>query len=306
MKDTICLKSAFSLNSPYELKRYAILFNRIGLMDYKSELYESIGHPDIDWLFEQGIVFDPSSDFHKYRIRNYGELDNTSKDLWDQLFEIQSRIADSLPEIVTNENKMITGELAAKINFNINDVNNIFLRLMSLQYRKSQGSDVFPILERGIPDHLPEPIEKSANLETVFQITLNNIPKPNDTVSWEKIIEFRDDPDTKGKFLGLRNWMNDISKANINPLEIEQKLEWLLHEYEQHMKFHRMKTNASTLETILVTTGEIAEDLVKFKFGKLAKLPFSIRQRKLALLEGELKAPGREVAFISKAQETFR
>jgi hypothetical protein len=52
--------------------------------------------------------------------------------------------------------------------------------------------------------------------------------------------------------------------------------------------------------------GEIAENLVKFQFGKLAKGLFSLRHRKLSLLEGELKSPGREIAFISKAQVTFR
>jgi hypothetical protein len=51
---------------------------------------------------------------------------------------------------------------------------------------------------------------------------------------------------------------------------------------------------------------QFAEDLVKLKLGKLAKIPFSIRHRNIALLEGELKSPGREIAFISKAQETFR
>jgi hypothetical protein len=100
--------------------------------------------------------------------------------------------------------------------------------------------------------------------------------------------------------------MNDTARAKMTPLEVEQKLEWLLHEYQQHMRLHRMKTNASTLETIIVTGAEIAENLVKLQFGKLAKVLFSIRQRKIALLEGELKTPGKEIAFISKAQETFR
>ena len=100
--------------------------------------------------------------------------------------------------------------------------------------------------------------------------------------------------------------MYDIARAKLTPLEIEQKLEWLLKEYREHMKVHHMKTNASTLETIVVIGAECLENLVKLQLGKLAKVPFTIRQRKVALLEGELKSPGREIAFISKAQDTFR
>lgn len=46
-------------------------------------------------------------------------------------------------------------------------------------------------------------------------------------------------------------------------------------------------------------------DLVSFKWGKAAEALFSLRRRRVALLEGELTAPGNEVAYIVKARETF-
>jgi hypothetical protein len=44
---------------------------------------------------------------------------------------------------------------------------------------------------------------------------------------------------------------------------------------------------------------------VSFKWGKAAEALFSLRRRRVALLEGELTAPGNEVAYIVKARETF-
>jgi hypothetical protein len=72
------------------------------------------------------------------------------------------------------------------------------------------------------------------------------------------------------------------------------------------MRLHKMKTNVGVLETVVVSTAEILEDLIKFNWGKLAKTLFSFKQREIALLEGELKAPGNEVAYIVKASDTFK
>ena len=50
---------------------------------------------------------------------------------------------------------------------------------------------------------------------------------------------------------------------------------------------------------------EFLGDLVSFKWGKAAEALFSLKRRRVALLEGELAAPGSEVAYIVKARETF-
>ena len=69
---------------------------------------------------------------------------------------------------------------------------------------------------------------------------------------------------------------------------------------------HEMKVSKGILETVITLAGETVEDLVKFRWGKLAKLPFLVSSRKIELLEAELKAPGREVAYISSARKSFR
>jgi hypothetical protein len=66
-----------------------------------------------------------------------------------------------------------------------------------------------------------------------------------------------------------------------------------------------MKMNVGTLETIVTTGTEFLGDLVSFKWGKAAEALFSLRRKRAALREGELTAPGNEVAYIVKARETF-
>ena len=107
------------------------------------------------------------------------------------------------------------------------------------------------------------------------------------------------------KFLALRHWMSEVARAELTPAEVEEKLEYLIDQYQRHMKLHRMKTNVGTLETVVTASAEFLGDLVSFKWGKAAEALFSLKRRRVALLEGELTAPGNEVAYIVKARETF-
>ncbi|MET0650747.1 MAG: hypothetical protein ABW208_29410 [Pyrinomonadaceae bacterium] len=100
--------------------------------------------------------------------------------------------------------------------------------------------------------------------------------------------------------------MSEVARAKLPPLEVEQKLEYLMRQYRRHMKLHRMKVNVGVLETTVVTSAELFENFVKFKWGKLAQGLFSFRQRKVALMEGELNSPGSEIAYVIKSRETFR
>ena len=86
---------------------------------------------------------------------------------------------------------------------------------------------------------------------------------------------------------------------------MKEEIEVLLDEYEEHMKLHLMKVNKGATESLVTVAGKVAEDLVKVKWGELAKLPFILKERKISLLEAEAKAPNRELAFISMARSRF-
>ena len=141
--------------------------------------------------------------------------------------------------------------------------------------------------------------------EQILGIVIKALPTPDESTSWEQIIDFRSDENSRSKFLALRNWMNEIARSELSAIEIAEKLEYLLDQYQQHMKVHKIKTNLGTMQTLITTTADIAGNLASFRWGKVAESIFSLKNRNIALLQGELTSPGNEVAFIVKAKDTF-
>ena len=69
---------------------------------------------------------------------------------------------------------------------------------------------------------------------------------------------------------------------------------------------HQLRVTKGLVEVLVTTGAELAEDLVKMKWGKVAKAPFEWSRQKTALYDAELGAPGKEVAYIIKAIHHFR
>ncbi len=175
------------------------------------------------------------------------------------------------------------------------------MRRECIGLRKLHNMDAYPVLS--LRDFLLS--NEKADKNDVVVIALDSLPVPDESTPWEQIIEYRSDPGSQSKFLALRHWMSEVARAELTPAEVEEKLEYLIDQYRRHMRLHRMKTNVGTLETIVTTGAEFLGNLVSFKWGKAAEALFSLKRRQVALLEGELTAPGNEVAYIVKAREAF-
>ena len=138
----------------------------------------------------------------------------------------------------------------------------------------------------------------------VLSVVIKALPEPDDHVPLEHILEFRQDTHVRGSLLGLRRWMSKLPAAS-SPGEYAQELEWLLHQYEEYMHLHKMKTNKGTLETFVTIGAEIAEDILKIKWGTLAKLLFTASSQKLEVMEAEMNAPSRDIAYVVHARKAF-
>lgn len=141
----------------------------------------------------------------------------------------------------------------------------------------------------------------------VAQLVLKTLPLPNESTPWDDILEYRDDSDARGQFYRLKTWMNDVSArlAETSPRHFEDELRSRIYDYEHYMSLHRIKARSGILETMVVTAAEILGDLLKIRWGDAARAMFDIRRQRIALLEEELDAPNREIAYIVKARETF-
>jgi hypothetical protein len=297
------------------LKREALMFSRVAIYDLKEmlpRLNMIEGDPPggtanvIERLIHEGIVFEPRALPVGGQVKNteFGIL-NKIRELLDEESRaaLQSLIAERLDERLECDPSFF-GEAMKRLISTFPPLmfySEYEARCASISLRELDNMNAYPLLTRPLPSLLNLPSFKNE----VVTITLNLLPVPDESVPWEQIIEYRSDPDSQSKFLALRHWMSEVARAELTPAEVEEKLEHLIDQYRQHMKLHRMKTNIGTLETIVTTSAEVLGDLASFKWGKAAEALFSLKRRQVALLEGELTAPGSEVAYIVKARETF-
>lgn len=324
------LKNSLSVTP---LKRHALVFDRLAIPALADSflkndaVYESSTLAEMQWLMNKGILFDvkleeginlsnpqveeefESSIFHALglvgvlfgidlnRIRQVkkGKAPKlTDEEMEDMLLKLERITKKKLKEL----------KAAIESEEFLEHVKGMTLyqtRGFSSMLRHESGMDAYPILSNSIP-HIQESL---AAKNEVVQIVLNSLPIPDDTTPWEQILEFRSDPDSRNKFLDLRNWMSEVARAELRPNEVVEKLAYLMSQYQRHMNLHRLRTNRGKLETILVTSAEVLGDLASFKWGKAVEALFSVNKQDIDLLEGELTAPGNEVAYIVKAHDTF-
>jgi hypothetical protein len=296
MHQFVGVENAWNL-STRNLKWQALVFDRIAAF-YLHFVFESgpaeIGQcqlAELHWLTEHEFLFEPDFPGTVAKVMELSSNEEFAK-AWEEATQTLKRM-----------DRRRVSSLRDSVSFIVDWAQSEYLltRLATIQLNSEGVFTAVPLSTLR---------ERSASLYKpgdcrVVEIVLNRIPQPDDTVAWEQIFDFRRDPDSKGKFWGLRTWMSEIGRMSLTPREITEKLEWSLYEYERHMKLHRMKVNWGVLRSLVSVGAGMAEDLVKFKWSHAAELLFSFKDRRIALLEAESSAPGREVAYIASAREEF-
>ncbi len=298
-----------------KLKQQSLMFDQIGILGL-SQFFESIdsfrNNPDfprgflinklepiaieLQWLIENEIVFEPTleEELGEQAANNY-------------FSKIDSK--HSVEEVVKLSTKLVeAGETDVKsfkdktdlVDFlKANDI--VVLRLMALMMQTTKGVTAVTTLPyKEYTRDLP-----NSSKSNVAQIVISKLPLPNDETPWEQLIDYRNDSDNQKNLLNLRRWIRRISAENLSQAEIEEELEWLMNEFQSHMKVHKMKTNTETLEVIVKILPETIENLIKLRFSKLPEPFFAVKKRQINLMEAELNAPGREISYIIKTQEAF-
>jgi hypothetical protein len=285
MRDTASVQSIFNVLLNKTLKRDALLFDKMVIISSNLGRMErwfphdfATVHNELDWLAEQGLV----------QVIPYIQTA-------DEFIEsIDIAFFESLRTQKVTDESFVRSAIRLDLDF--------YCRMHAIDMRLKQGVEAIAHVE------LPEHLFKKGSVPTsdLLAMTVGFLPRPDEQTSWQQILDYRSDPDSQAKYLDLRNWMNETVTANLSPTEAEEKLEYLVSQFERHMALHKLKTKRSILETVIVSAAEIAEDLVKFKWGKLAKSLFAIGRKKAELLEAELTAPGSAVAYIWKSREVFK
>jgi len=183
----------------------------------------------------------------------------------------------------------------------------IGIRKSAAQLRKERGLDAVIVAPSESLAEIAPPLEsdKEVQRDLVFRVTLAEFPVPAETTEWSSILEFKSADHTRRHLSLLRQWINKTATRQSRPAEIRDEIQELQFQYRESLRIHRIKANSGALELFVTVAAEVAEGLVKFKFGEAAKAVFAMKREYVKLIEAEAVAPGREVAYIMHANERF-
>lgn len=316
MSKLIALRSGFSdsfsdvwkSDFSSQLKQQALLFDQIGIFHLRQahkiiEAFNSAserksGHVlssinlELNWLEENGVIFELTAqeEITKQAAGYIFKLNPSQK---------EQVVSDLFLKLVQMEQINIADyeDMTKKVDL-IKERDAIFLRLIALVMETTKG--VMAVTTLPYTEYTRE--LSNSQKSDVAQIVISKLPLPNNETPWEQIIDYRNDSENQKNLLNLRRWIRKISSENLPPAEIEEELEWLMNEFQNHMKFHKMKANTETLEVI----AKAPLELLELQFSKITEPLFALKKRQINLMEAELNAPGREMSYIIKTGDTFQ
>jgi hypothetical protein len=312
MRKLIGVKSWFEVALHPSLKRDALLFDQIAIPDYKhlppflgkraniGEYYVS----ELEWLREQGLIIEPADDTSDRRRlfgnEDYQKLRDLEMYESNDLFEFLSRIEGEVGPDVDPEEPLPEDYEIELIRLGLNYLYRVAehrARRFSLQLSLDDHIEAYPVIRAGVRSLL----EDNAPKTDVVQIVFDSFPTPDDSTSWPQILDYRQDPDSRRRFTDLRHWMTKFASGKFEFAEAHEEIEHLMHEYENHLKLHKLKVRTIALGVVF----QLGAAWVDKKVGPVATGVATYLIGRLGLLEGESKAPGKEVAYIVETTKTF-
>lgn len=131
------------------------------------------------------------------------------------------------------------------------------------------------------------------------------LPVPGDLTPWERILDFRQEKENWSYFLNLRNFIRDSVNGGLRISDIKDEIEHKLYIAERNLKNKKIEFQYKCVETILVSSVEVIEDILKFKWSNVIKKAFSIRRAREDLLNFERKVSEGSEYYIIKANEAL-
>jgi hypothetical protein len=152
-------------------------------------------------------------------------------------------------------------------------------------------------------------IRTSSSSETrnaeVLRVVLEDFPLPSSETPWEAILDWRRDDDVAIRYRRIRAWINALCRGDLSPAAIRDEIATLVDDYQTYMNKRYRTMTRSRLEVIATTAGEVMEDLMKVRLSAVVPRLFALFKEEAPLLESELDAPGREIAYIVQARGRF-
>lgn len=278
----------YDVRNPGELRKYALLFDKLHIVRLDELIaFDPPAIPphtlaDLAFLSDQGFVTStpiPSS---------IGNQVEASDDPWlEYLNEEIEKCASSKDIDVAHQMRLIYDYVARHVACHMVDM---------------AGNEIVPIMHSGprVGVGNKRPGEQDI---TVLQVATDFLSVPSDSCAWQDILDFK--AEMRDKQWGFRRFLHALASKSHTEAEIRDDIEWSLNEYSKAMNLHRVKASQSFIDVFVISPLEIIENLVKFNWSKIAKGALQVQKRKVELMEAEMKAPGRECAYVFDARKRF-
>lgn len=142
--------------------------------------------------------------------------------------------------------------------------------------------------------------EKSSS---VLNIVLSKFPSLDKSIEWNQVKEIKTDNVLRNKYLKLNNFINELSHKEFSIKEIEEKIEYLIREYENQLLLHNKKLKYNKYELVLNSSIGILENLIKGNILNIGKNILDIKKEKVGLEIEKQFLNGNEIAFISEVSQ---
>lgn len=303
MSEYVAVASESSLSG---IKQQLLLFDRIAVikseLDWDRRKDEPSLAADLDWLENQGLLFRIDEFLNRECGFEFEDRKDAGKGIVVKLTDIPKHKIKEVTEARLGKNFVLQFSNKTIRDF-MEGLDDLACRWEAQRLTNSGGMRALSISAPRM--EIDKLLGVHATKGDVIRVALNGMPQPSDETSLEHIIQFRSDTESKKKMYALRRWIQTMAARQQHEHEASEELEWLVRQYEEHMRLHKLKVNRGIVEVFVTTTAEVAEDLIKFRWGKLAKLPFALSHKKIDLLEAEMKTPGREMAYVANARKRF-
>ncbi|MCZ2857825.1 hypothetical protein [Blastococcus sp. VKM Ac-2987] len=139
----------------------------------------------------------------------------------------------------------------------------------------------------------------------LFEAIIDAMPIPGELEPLEAILDFKRAAQEKKRLERLTRWLQrTLLEDRTSPMRLRLDLEDLIQEYESHMRAEKMTVRHERIRILLA----LPSGLIRAVIGRPSRdaLDFlTLREHKVRLSQAEMRAPGRELAYIASARERF-
>jgi len=246
---------------------------------------------EMELLTEYGKLLNdkenPDLELSKYRslYEKYDSLTNITE---EDLKQVQTeRILESINSAITRDSLGIRAIAAFK---NKNNRNEVVVPLIHPYSQEKKFS---------------LPTAHSTTKSKMLKVVLNKLPVLSSEIPIKEIISFKNEEKSQLQFFKLIHWINTLQKSNTSQAEFDDHLNYLIAEYENNLRLHKLKYSYSSLHTFIGVTAEILENVVQFKFKNAVDAVFNIQKNELSMLSEEKDLKGSETAYIISSRQNF-